>query len=50
LIFYSNFEKAKQKQKKKKEEKEKEKEKTWAAGPLSRWVVDVERRFRPAPL
>jgi hypothetical protein len=46
LNFCSNFEKAKQKQKKKKEEKER----TWAAGPLSRCVVGVERRFHPAPL
>jgi hypothetical protein len=30
--------------------KEKEKERTWAVGPLSRCVVGVERRFRPAPL
>jgi hypothetical protein len=48
LIFCSNFEKAKQKQKKKKEEKEKET--TWAAGPLSRCLVGIERRFHPAPL
>jgi hypothetical protein len=40
----------KKQNRKKKGKKEKDKERTWAAGPLSRCVVGVERRFRPAPL